>query len=79
MRGRLVLLVLLIAGVFAGLRLIAALPEPPEPSPIFTEQVVVVGVTARPQLTVVDEQVISDRLAEAQAGAISIRPRYVGD
>ena len=78
-RGRLVLLVILIGGVFAGLRLIAALPEPPEPSPIFTEQVVVVGVTGRPQLTAVDEQVISARLAEAQAGAISIRPRYVGD
>ena len=40
---------------------------------------VVVGVTGRPQLTAVDEQVICARLAEAQAGAISIRPRYVGD
>ena len=51
MTPRRVLLVLLGLGVFAGLRGIAALPEPPEPSPIFTEQVVVVGVTGRPQLT----------------------------
>ena len=73
------LLVLLGLGVFAGLRWVAALPEPPEPSPIFTEQVVVVGVTGRPQLTAVDQQVIEARPDEVQAGAVSIRPRYVGD
>ena len=74
-----VLLVLLGLGVFAGLRWLASLPEPPEPSPIFTEQVVVVGVTGRPELTAADRQVIDARLGEVQAGAISIRPRYVGD
>jgi hypothetical protein len=74
-----VLLVLLAIGVFAGLRGLSALPEPPEPSPIFTQQVVVVGVTGRPQLTAVDRQVISARPGEVQAGAVSVRPRYVGD
>jgi hypothetical protein len=74
-----VLLVLLGVAIFAGLRWMSTLPEAPEPSPIFTEQVVVVGVTGRPQLTEVDKQVISARLNEVQAAAISIRPRYVGD
>jgi hypothetical protein len=78
-RARRVLLVLLGLGVFAGLRWVSTLPEPPQPSPIFTEQVVVVGVTGRPQLTAVDQQVISARLDEVQAAAISIRPRYLGD
>ncbi len=73
------LLVLLIVGVLAALRWVASLPEPPEPSPIFTEQVVVVGVTGRPQLTAADERVISARSNEVQAAAMSIRPRYLGD
>lgn len=70
---------LLLAGVLGGLRFLSTVPAPPEPSPIFTEQVVVVGVTGRPQLTEVDRQVIATRAGEVQAGAISIRPRYVGD
>ena len=79
LRARWVALLLLLAGVFAGLRWVAALPEPPEPSPIFTDQVVVVGVTGRPQLTEVDRQVIGSRSEEVQAGAVSIRTRYVGE
>ncbi|HZA73781.1 MAG TPA: hypothetical protein VE476_12850, partial [Propionibacteriaceae bacterium] len=78
-RARWVALLLLLAGVFAGLRWVAALPEPPEPAPIFTDEVVVVGVTGRPQLTEVDREVIEARLGEVQAGAIAIRPRYVGE
>ena len=78
-RVRWVAALLLLAGVFAGLRWLSSLPEPPETSPIFTEQVVVVGVTGRPQLTAVDRQVIAARPGEVQAGAVSIRPRYVGD
>jgi hypothetical protein len=78
-RARWVALLLLLAGVFAGLRWIAGLPEPPEPSPIFTDQVVVVGVTGRPQLTEVDREVIGGRSGEVQAGAVAIRPRYVGE
>ena len=65
--------------MFAGLRWVATLPEPAEPSPIFTDQVVVVGVTGRPQLTEVDREVIGSRSDEVQAGAVSIRTRYVGE
>ncbi len=79
LRARWVALLLLLAGVFAGLRWVATVPEGPEPSPIFTDQVVVVGVTGRPQLTEVDRQVIDSRSAEVQAGATSIRTRYVGE
>ncbi len=78
-RARWVALLVLLAGVFTGLRWIAALPEPPEPSPIFTDQVVVVGVTGRSQLTEVDRELIDGRPGEVQAGAISIRTRYVGE
>ena len=78
-RTRGVALLLLLAGVFAGLRWISTLPEPPEPSPIFTDRVVVVGVTGRPQLTEVDRRVIEERSDEVQAGAVAIRPRYVGE
>ena len=77
--ARWVALLLLLAGVFAGLRWIAALPPPPEPSPIFTDQVVVVGVTGRPQLTETDRAVIEGRSGEVQAGAVSIRSRYRGE
>ncbi|HZA03152.1 MAG TPA: hypothetical protein VE617_01195 [Propionibacteriaceae bacterium] len=78
-RARWVALLLLLAGVFAGLRWISTLSEPPERSPVFTDQVVVVGVTGRPQLTEVDRRVIEGRASEVQAGAIAIRPRYVGE
>ncbi len=78
-RARWVALLLLLIGVFAGLRWVAALPPPAEPSPIFTDQVVVVGVTGRPQLTEVDRTVIEGRSGEVQAGAVSIRTRYVGE
>ena len=77
--ARWVALLLLLAGVFAGLRWVATLPEPPQPSPIFTDQVVVVGVTGRPQLNEVDRQVIGSRSEEVQAGAVSIRTRYLGE
>ena len=77
--ARWVALLLLLAGTFAGLRWIAASPEPPSPSAIFTDQVVVVGVTGRPQLTDVDRKVIEERSSRVQAGAIAIRPRYVGE
>jgi hypothetical protein len=77
--ARWVALLLLLAGIFAGLRWIAALPDEPEPSAILTDQVVVVGVTGRPQLTEADRRVIEERSAAVQAGAMAIRPRYVGE
>ena len=39
---------------------------------------VVVGVTGRTALTPVDREVLGAHLDDAQVGAVSIRPRYVG-
>jgi hypothetical protein len=74
------LLLLLAMGVlFVGLRGIHALAEQPQESAIFTDQVVVVGVTGRTELTPADRAVLGTHLDDAQTGMVSIRPRYVGD
>jgi hypothetical protein len=78
-RARWVLLLLVLAAVLAGLRGVHALADEPDESAIFTEQVVVVGVTGRDQLNETDKTVLGSHLADAQAGVLSIRPRYVGD
>ena len=72
-------LLLVFGVVFLGLRGIHALADQPEQSAIFTDRVVVVGVTGRPELTQTDRAVLGAHLGDAQAGTISIRPRYVGD
>jgi len=74
-----VVLLLVLGALFVGLRGIHALADQPEQSAIFTDRVVVVGVTGRPQLTPTDRAVLSSHLGDAQAGTVSIRPRYVGD
>jgi hypothetical protein len=74
-----VLLLLVLGLLFVGLRAIHALYDQPEESAIFTDQVVVVGVTGRPELTPTDRAVLGSHLGDAQAGTVSIRPRYVGD
>lgn len=81
LRGRRgwILLLIVLGAVFVGLRGIHALADQPEESAIFTDRVVVVGVTGRPNLTPADRVVLSSHLGDAQAGAVSIRPRYVGD
>ncbi len=76
---RWVLLLILLAGIFAGLRGLHALAEPPSESAIFTERVVVVGVTGRPQLTPVDRDVLGRHLGDAQVGSISVRAREIPD
>ena len=73
------LLVVLLAVVFLLLRGVSLLAEPPSDTAIFTEQVVVVGVTGHPQLTETDRAVLGANLENVQVGAVSIRPRYVGD
>jgi hypothetical protein len=71
---------LLAAGVlFVGLRGIHALADQPQASAIFTDRVVVVGVTGRTELTPTDRTVLGSHLNDAQAGTVSVRPRYVGD
>ena len=72
-------LLLVLGVVFLGLRGIHALADQPEQSAIFTDRVVVVGVTGRPELTQTDRAVLEAHLGNAQAGTMSIRPRYVGD
>ncbi|SDT36648.1 hypothetical protein SAMN04488543_3976 [Friedmanniella luteola] len=72
-------LLLLLAALFAGLRAVHLLQEPPQASSLVTDQVVVVGVTGRPALTPTDRAVLGPRLADAQVGAVSVRPRHVGD
>jgi hypothetical protein len=74
-----VLLLLVLGLLFVGLRAIHALQDQPEESAIFTDRVVVVGVTGRPELTPTDRAVLDSHLGDAQAGTVSIRPRYVGD
>jgi hypothetical protein len=68
----------LLVGVFAALRGVHALDEPPVPTALLTDQVVVVGVTARDRLTDVDRTVLAAHLDDAQVAAVSIRARYLG-
>jgi hypothetical protein len=74
-----VILLVILGALFVALRGIHALADQPEQSAIFTDRVVVVGVTGRPQLTPPDRAVLGSHLGDAQAGTVSIRPRYVGD
>jgi hypothetical protein len=70
---------LLLATVFAGLRLVHLLQEPPQASALVTDQVVLVGVVDRPALTPTDRAVVGKHLDEIQVGAVNVRPRYLGD
>ena len=74
-----VFLLLALGVVFVGLRGIHALADQPQESAIFTDRVVVVGVTGRTDLTPTDRAVLGSHLNDAQAGMVSVRPRYVGD
>jgi hypothetical protein len=74
-----VFLLLALGALFLGLRGINALADQPQQSAIFTDRVVVVGVTGRTELTPADRAVLDSHLNDAQAGTVSVRPRYVGD
>jgi hypothetical protein len=74
-----VFLLLALGALFLGLRGINALADRPQQSAIFTDRVVVVGVTGRTELTPADRAVLDSHLNDAQAGTVSVRPRYVGD
>jgi hypothetical protein len=74
-----VFLLLALGVLFVGLRGIHALADQPQESAIFTDRVVVVGVTGRTELTPTDRAVLGSHLDGAQAGTVSVRPRYVGD
>ena len=78
-RWRWVVLLLALGALFVGLRGIHTLADQPQQSAIFTDRVVVVGVTGRTELAPADRAVLGTHLDDAQAGTVSIRPRYVGD
>ena len=73
-----VALLVLAAVVFALLRGVHALAPDPTNTGVFTENVVVVGVPGRSQLTDVDRTVLGAHLDDAQTGVVSTRARYVG-
>ena len=77
--ARRVLLLLALGALFVGLRGIHGLADQPQQSAIFTDRVVVVGVTGRTELTPADRAVLGTHLDAVQTGMVSIRPRYVGD
>jgi hypothetical protein len=66
------------AVLFLGLRVVAAQQPRPVPTPM-PGKVVVVGVTGHYALTAADRAVLQDHAATAQVGAVSVRPRYIGD
>ncbi|GAA1434170.1 hypothetical protein GCM10009616_27840 [Microlunatus lacustris] len=70
---------LLLAAVFAGLRVVHLLQEPAQTAALVTDQVVLVGVTGRPSLTPTDREVVEAHLDDVQVGAVNVRPRYLGD
>ncbi len=72
-------LLLLLAGLFAGLRGVHALAEAPVEVAVSADQVVVVGVTGRTELGATDRTVLAGHLLDAEVGSMSIRARYVGD
>jgi hypothetical protein len=71
-------LLLVLVGVFLGLRLVSLTRPTPAPT-AFPRPVVVVGVTARSALTATDRTVLAEHPRDTQLAAVSVRPRYIGD
>jgi hypothetical protein len=69
---------LLLAACVIGLRVVHLDRPRPDPVSFATGKVVVVGVTGRYQLTDHDRAVLTGA-AGSQVGAVSVRPRYIGD
>ncbi|HET9561063.1 MAG TPA: hypothetical protein VFP01_03075, partial [Propionibacteriaceae bacterium] len=65
------LLLLALGVLFVGLRGIHTLADQPQQSAIFTDRVVVVGVTGRTELAPADRAVLGTHLDDAQAGMVS--------
>src|SRR5829696_2377812 len=73
------LLLIMLGAIFVALRGVHSLAETSQPSTIFTERLVVVGVTGRPELTDADRTILSSNLDSAQVGSVAARGRYVSD
>ncbi|GAA2091829.1 hypothetical protein GCM10009841_00340 [Microlunatus panaciterrae] len=76
---RLALILLGLLTVFAGLRGIHGLLPDATESELYTDRVVVVGVTGRYQPDPTDARILAAHADRVQVGAVSVRPRYVGD
>ncbi|QDP98412.1 hypothetical protein FOE78_23135 [Microlunatus elymi] len=76
---RAMLAVIALALIFALLRVISTLGEPPSSSAIYTSKLVVVGVTGRYQPDATDDKIISEHAGDVQTGAMSIRARNQGE
>ena len=69
----------MLGAISVALRGVHSLAETPQPSAIFTERLVVVGVAGRPELTDADRTILSSNLDSAQVGSVAARGRYVSD
>ena len=65
--------------IFSGLRMFAANHPQPVALPSEPGTVVVVGTTGHYALTAGDRKVLQEQSAVAQVGAVSVRPRDIGD
>ncbi len=74
-----ILLLILLAGVFAGLRALSGPSGSDDVVSFATDRVVVVGVEGLVALSDTDRALIGARLDQTQIGSVAIRPRYVGD
>lgn len=72
------LVLLALVAVFAGLRVVHAVQPDPTPSPVRSDQLVVVGVEGRTELTDTDRAVLTEHADRAAVGAMSIRAADVG-
>jgi hypothetical protein len=70
---------MVLPAIFLGLRGLRALQPEPVADPMPTGTVVVVGVTDRSSLTEGDRVLINSHSNAVQFGAVSVRPRYIGD
>lgn len=65
--------------IFSGLRIVAANQPQPVDLPYDSRKVVVVGTTGHYALTAQDQTILQEQSAVAQLGAVSVRPRDIGE
>ncbi len=68
-----------IAAIFLGLRVVHANQPRLVPLTRSSENLVVIGVAGHYALTPVDKAALEAHVGAAQLGAVSVRPRYIGD
>ena len=76
---RVAAILLAVVALLTALRIVHAVQPAARVTTISRPAVVVVGVQGRTQPDAVDQMVIRSRTADVQVGAVSVRPRYIGD